>query len=210
MVLWLTDRQLAAFAIWVIRKAGDSGAKEEAISALRASLLLLQEPYLGDARAALAELGARDVAPRVRVGTTATVGRIGSTNDLVIDRVYRRKDLHDSGLGGNRQKGISYGADSTEVLLFSDPGSHAQWGYRDSWQGSNAYRYYGEWSGSGDMTFTGGNQAIVDRSPELHLFTKALAGHAYAGRFSCRRWELVPGYRDGKQWTAIVFDLARV
>ena len=127
----------------------------------------------------------------------------------MIGKLYRRKDLHDSGLGGNRQKGISYGADATEVLLFSDPASHEKWGYRDSWQGSDAYRYYGEWSGTGDMTFTGGNQAIVDRSPELHLFTKTHAGHIYAGRFSCRRSELVPGYRDGKQWTAIVFDLVR-
>ena len=118
MLPWLNDRQLAAFAVRVIRKAADFGAKQEAIAALRAALLLLQEPYLGDARSALAELGARDAAPRVRVARTPTVGSIASTNELVIRKVYRRKDLHDSGLGGNRQKGISYGADATEVLLF--------------------------------------------------------------------------------------------
>ena len=64
---WLSDRQLAAFAIRVIRKAADFGAKPEAIAALRAALLLLQEPILGDARSALAGLGARDAVPRVRV-----------------------------------------------------------------------------------------------------------------------------------------------
>ena len=41
--------------------------------------------------------------------------------DLVEDKVYKRRDLHDAGLGGNQQKGISYPADGTYVLLFSDP-----------------------------------------------------------------------------------------
>ncbi len=171
MLPWLIDRQLAAFAVRVIRKAADFGAKQEAIAALRASLLLLQEPYLGDARSALAELGARDAAPRVRVARAPTVGSIASTNELVIGKVYRRKDLHDSGLGGNRQKGISYGADATEVLLFSDPASDEKWGYRDSWQGSDAYRYYGEWSGTGDMTFTGwqsSHRRSLARTPPVH------------------------------------------
>jgi hypothetical protein len=206
---WLEDGLLMAFAIRVIRKAADFGGKPEAIAALRASLQHLQSPYLGDARAALAELGARETVPRVRVGVPPSIGDIRSSNDLVVGKVYKRKDLHDSGLGGNRQKGISYGANSTEVLLFSDPSTDAHWGYRDTWQGSEVYRYYGEWSGSGDMTFSGGNQAIVDRSPELHLFTRTATGHMYAGRFTCRRWDLVPGYRDNHEWTAIVFELVR-
>jgi hypothetical protein len=206
---WLDDRYLTAFAIRVIRRSADFGAHDQAIAVLRAALPSLSEPHLMDARAALVELGARETPIRSSRTSSAEPSSLMSSNELVIGKVYRRKDLHDSGLGGNRQKGISYGANATEVLLLSDPGTHAEWGYRDSWQGPNRYLYYGEWSGTGDMTFSGGNQALLDRSPEIHLFTRTSNGHEYAGRFACEGSDFVPASRDGRPWTAIVFRLVR-
>ncbi len=206
---WLQDRSLAAFAIRVIRRSADFGARELAIAVLRAAMANLEEPALSDCRVALDGLGVVATRPRAPRSGQAAAGPVMSTNDLVQGRIYRRKDLHDHGLGGNRQKGISYGAAATEVLLLSDPGTHAEWGYRDTWQGTDSYLYYGEWSGSGDMTFTGGNQAILDRSPEIHLFTKTSGGHQYQGRFACEGWDHVPASRDGRPWQAIVFRLVR-
>lgn len=72
------------------------------------------------------------------------------------------------------------------------------------------YRYYGEWHGTGDMSFSGGNQAILDRSPELHLFLAATGGHRYDGRFECLGYELEGTTRDSREFTAIVFRLRRV
>jgi hypothetical protein len=206
---WLGDRSMAAFAIRVILRSADFGARDEAIAVLRAALGHLDEPALSDARVALDGLGVAAKRPRAQRSSPVADGSVMSTNELVLGRVYRRKDLHDRGLGGNRQKGISYGATATEVLLMSDPGTHADWGYRDTWQGTDRYLYYGEWSGTGDMTFTGGNQAILDRSPEIHLFTKTGGGHQYQGRFACEGWDHVPASRDGRPWQAIVFRLVR-
>jgi hypothetical protein len=206
---WLEDRYLTAFAIRVIRRSADFGARDHAIAVLRAAVLGLSEPHLTDARVALAELGGREAPIRSPRTSSAEPSFLMSSNELVIGKVYRRKDLHDSGLGGNRQKGISYGANATEVLLLSDPGTHAEWGYRDSWQGPDRFAYYGEWNGAGDMTFSGGNQAILDRSPEIYLFTRTTNGHEYAGRFACEGWDYVPASRDGRPWKAIVFRLSR-
>jgi hypothetical protein len=51
---------------------------------------------------------------------------------------------------------------------------------------------------------------LVDRSPELYLFTRAKCGHIFRGRFQCRDWETERATRDGKSHTAIVFNLRRV
>ena len=118
--------------------------------------------------------------------------------------------MHDAGLGGNRQKGISYPADGTYVLLFSDPDTDHEWGYKDSWLGADRYRYYGEWSGTGDMLSRGGNLAIVQRSPELYLFVKVPNGYRYAGRFTCVLEQRTPAARDGREYSALVFTLERV
>jgi hypothetical protein len=56
--------------------------------------------------------------------------------DLVVGRVYRRRELHLAGLGGNWQSGISYPADGTYVLLFSDPDARQEHGYAVTWCGA--------------------------------------------------------------------------
>jgi hypothetical protein len=130
--------------------------------------------------------------------------------ELVAGRCYRRRELHAAGLGGNWQKGISYPADGNYCLLFSDPSKAGEFGYRDAPVGENGYRYFGEWDGSGDMAMAGGNQAIVDRSPELYLFTRADCGHVFRGRYMCEGHETELTTRDGREHRAIVFTLRRM
>jgi hypothetical protein len=55
-----------------------------------------------------------------------------------------------------------------------------------------------------------GREAIVDRSPELYLFTRASCGQVFRGRFECERWTIEATVRDGRQMRAIVFQLRRV
>ena len=117
-----------------------------------------------------------------------------------------------AGSGGNRQKGISYGASATEVLLLSDPGTHAELGiprYLARERSLPLLRRVERLPG--DMTFTGGNQAILDRvsRPEIHLFTKTSGRAPISGTLCVRRVDYVPASRDGRPWQAIVFRLVR-
>jgi hypothetical protein len=128
-------------------------------------------------------------------------------DDLVVGRCYRRLDLHNGGLGGNRQKGISYPARGTYCLLFSDPNKVHDYGYKDQPIGDAGYRYFGEWSGAGDMVMTGGNKAISDRSPELYLFTAAACGYVFRGRQRLVAVDHAKATRDGREFNAIVFVL---
>jgi hypothetical protein len=93
--------------------------------------------------------------------------------------------------------------------LFSDPSKISEYGYKDQPVGDLGYRYFGEWNGAGDMTMTGGNQVIVERSPELYLFTGASRGRLFRGRFEFDSWERERTTRDGRELTAIVFILRR-
>jgi hypothetical protein len=208
---WLSDPKMAAFAVRVIARAADFGAADEARRVLSSALSVLVEPGRSDAQIALSGLGVsagRSATRRHPADRATTVPAI-SVEDFVVDRVYRRRDIHDGGLGGNRQKGISYPANGTYVLLFSDPGSTHDWGYKDTWLGSDGYQYYGEWNGTGDMLPIGGNLALVDRSPEIYLFVKVSGGHRFAGRFACVNQDRTPATRDGKEYSALVFTLER-
>jgi hypothetical protein len=208
---WLTDPKMAAFAVRVIARAAEFGAADDARRALLGAIASLAEPARTDAALALDTLGVR---PRKSPGarsskSTTTVANATSLDELVEDRVYKRRELHQAGLGGSWQKGISYPAGGDYVLLFSDPDSKAEWGYQDTWDGPDTYRYYGEWDGTGDMLMRGGNLEIVERSPEIYLFVKAPNGHRYAGVFELQSQEQVPAMRDNKQFMALVFTLVR-
>lgn len=208
---WIGDPKYAAFAIRTITKAAAFGAKHEAVNALRSALAAAaNESQRGDITAALASLGdklAKDP------NKSATVPRTRSTalslEGLVVGRCYSRTELHDS-LGGNRETGISYPADGNHCLLFSDPGKVTEYGYADAPMGEDGYRYFGHWYGSGDMTMTRGNKAVLDRSPELYLFTSAKCGYVFRGQFECRDWENERAAREGRSDMAIVFNLRRV
>lgn len=209
VIPWLGDPKMATFAVRVIARAGELGAKDDARRALSAALVHLAEPVLGDAKLALSNLGVSQArSPREPTTPRGSVPPI-DLDEFVVDRVYRRRDIHDGGLGGNRQKGISYPAGGTYVLLFSDPDSKHEWGYKDTWLGADQYLYYGEWDGTGDMLPRGGNQALVERSPEIYLFVKVPGGHRFAGRFACVREARTPAARDGREHSALVFTLER-
>jgi hypothetical protein len=113
-------------------------------------------------------------------------------------------------LGGNLRKGISHPANTDFLLLFSDPKSAAVHGYKDRWDGDDAYWYFGEWDGKGDMTMTGGNAEIVHRSPRLHLFVASQDGYRYEGQFRYESHKSELARRERQDFNAIVFHLIRV
>ena len=209
---WLFDPRYAAFAIRTIQRAGELGARQAAIDALRRARPLTNDARLqADIEQALKTFGERTrPAPSTRnSGPVRSNEGAMSVEDLVVGACYRRRSLHIAGLGGNWQKGISYPANGTYVLLFSDPSKVTEYGYKDQPSGERDYRYFGEWNGAGDMSLTGGNQVIVDRSPELYLFTDAPCGRLFRGRFEFMSWERERTTRDGQELTAIVFHLRR-
>jgi hypothetical protein len=142
--------------------------------------------------------------------TTAQIVGPMSVEELHVGRTYRRSSLHDGGLGGSRQTGISYSANGTYALLFSDPSKASEWGYRDAPVGEDGYRFFGHWYGSGDMRMERGNRVVRDRSPELYLFTESPGGYQYRGQFECLDWDWERTPRDGRDHQAIVFTLKRV
>lgn len=206
---WLQDPALAAFAVRTIARAASFGGHAEARRVLLAALAHPITPTIErDLQAALDQIGG---VPRTR--GTASSRKAGKPAvpeiALKVGQIYRRRDLHAGGWGGNRQSGISYPAYGEHVLLFSDPSKAKEHGYRDRPTPDGIYHYYGEWSGTGDMTLSGGNQAILDRSPELHLFIAAKGGHRYEGQFECLGHVPEVTTRDGREFRAIVFLLKR-
>jgi hypothetical protein len=104
---------------------------------------------------------------------------------------------------------VSYPANGDHVLLFSDPAAAHAHGYRDRWDGSDRYLYFGAWSGTGDMVLSGVNQTIIDRSPNLHLLIRNGDGWRYEGAFECLGVDVQRTTRDGAEYAALVFTLAR-
>lgn len=129
---------------------------------------------------------------------------------MIPGTIYFRDDLH-QGLGGERQRGISYPKGGHHVLLFSNP-EESQFGYRDGWtdSGRTTYRYWGMWFGAGPMQLSRGNARIIERSGELYLFVKDGYGYRFEGRFEYVRHESRVGVNRGKTEPAIVFVLRRV
>lgn len=210
---WTKDPRLGAFAVRVLERAASYDAKPEAIAALREAASNSSYSVVStDAAAALGRLAPQGPQRRKKAGTANRTAKreVGmAPEDLIVRRIYRRRDLHLDGLGGNWQSGISYPADGTYVLLFSDPDKGREHGYIDRWSGDH-YLYYGQWTGTGDMVFEVGNRAITDRSTELHLFVAAAGGYRYEGRFRLVQHQIVRTTRDGREFQAIVFELGPI
>jgi hypothetical protein len=208
---WLQHPELYRFAARVIVKAAAFGAEPEARNALRRALEAdLSQDALSEVEAALIQLGAKARASASRLGRPASrLQPVAPTEPLVKGRVYKRLELHHAGWGGNRQSGVSYPATGDHVLLFSDPSAATEHGYRDSWAGKDTYRYFGAWSGTGDMALEGVNRTILDRSPNLLLLTRSGEGWRFEGHFSCERFESQRTTRDGSEYMALVFILER-
>jgi hypothetical protein len=212
---WIGDQRYAGFAIRTIGRAGTLGATAASV-ALRGAL--------ANATSDVAERDIRDELDRLGIrkspGASRKPGRSStpkpklaasiSVEDLRIGRTYKRSELHDGGLGGSRQTGISYSANGSNALLFSDPSKASEWGYRDAPIGEDGYRFYGHWYGRGDMRMDRGNSVLRDRSPELFLFAEANGGFVYRGQFECLGWDWERTARDGREDQAIVFRLKLV
>lgn len=132
---------------------------------------------------------------------------------LVKEQTYLRKNLLEL-YGGQIQCGIWTPREFPVVLLFTGD-SGKSYGYSDGWTEDGVFRYTGEGQ-SGDMTFTGGNEAIrshLSRGKDLLLFEDLGKGKGvrYLGLFECASWEEVPGKdKDGKKRKLIVFNLMPV
>lgn len=205
---WLSDDDLRPFALRTIVLAAEHGG----------------QVALGAAQSVLAGFDTRQMSRDELATFWRAQGRIdalakhrpigppagGPIGDLVAGRLYRRTALHAAGLGGNRQKGISYPANGDHATLFPTGQGRDVYGYEDRWDGDE-FVYYGEWSGSGDMTFTGGNQAIIDRSPNLYLLVGQGKGiYLFEGRFEYSGHTFQRAVREGKEARAIVFRLRKV
>jgi hypothetical protein len=202
----LAQSGFGGFAIRVARRIAEQSDPNSVAACLRT----IDRDALKSAEIGELDTAIRDLAPRAAPRTTSTQ-RVRAPalapTELVVGRLYRRSGLHEA-LGGNRQKGISYPKSGTHVLLFSGGTGREEYGYEDRWIDDRRYAYYGEWAGTGDMTMSGGNAKIVDRSPELYLFVqRGTAGYEFLGRFECVRHERVPAIRDGREHNALVFTL---
>jgi hypothetical protein len=195
------------FAIRTIHKIGDTGFRVEAAQTLREiDRAQLTGPTARDLDEALRGLEPRNIASTRDEETPADP--VGA--ELVAGRKYRRRDLHAAGLGGNRQKGISYGAEGTHALLFSGGSGRSLYEYDDQLVGDRL-EYFGEWSGSNDMAMTGGNAKIVELSPDLWVFIERGKGlQEFQGAFAYESHRFVSMARDQRAATAIVFTLQKV
>jgi hypothetical protein len=211
---WLGEPSLASFAIRVIEKAAvvDDESRGIAIETLRGVRGgAFAETAQRDAEDALRRLGSAVRPARRTVQPRTANATAGTLPGLIRGYGYRRRELREAGLLGNIYSGISYPADGDHACLFSGgPNSYA-YGYRDMPSGEDGYRYYGEWRGTRDMSLTGGNKVILDRSPNLYLFVNEGGGlHRFEGQFMVTGHERVVGEREGTIGEAIVFILERV
>lgn len=210
---WLADPSTVSFAIRVIEKAAavNGEARQDAIEALRALRGgSFAASARSDAEAALDRLGAAKRLEKA-VHETWRAARSDPIPALIRGYQYRRRDLRDADLLGNLYSGISYPTKGDHVCLFSGGPNVESYGYRDMPSGENGYRYFGEWRGTRDMSMTGGNLAILNRSPNLYLFVNSGDSlHRFEGRFMVIGHERVVAEREGAVGEAIVFMLERV
>lgn len=206
---WLLDARMRRFAVRVIVKAGELGVHVEAKTALRNALKrVLDEEASQEISWGLKSLCAggaglfEDSVPRVRASRSPS-------GELVRGTVYRRRELHSAGWGGNWQSGVSYPAEGDHVLLFSDPATAHYHGYKDRWLDNDRFLYFGAWSGTGDMVLAGVNQRILDRSPNLKLFLRDGRGWRFEGTFACIEVDQTRTERDGREFVALTFRLER-
>ena len=205
LLSWISHPDLAQFAVETIARAADFGARAEARDALR---LVLQTEQPADLRAVVdTELQRTE---RKAASVEPGMGAGAGTRSLVRGQRYRRRDLHRAGLGGNWQKGISYPAHGDYVLLFSAGKSRDEFGYEDRWESEDVFQYFGEWAGPGPMVLDWGNRQVIERSPNLYLFTFDPPDYVFQGRFAYIGHHFQPARRDSNEFQAIVFRLRRV
>lgn len=131
--------------------------------------------------------------PKDRALPLAGPGAVLVDVPFKVGALYHRRDEIHARFGGQRQGGISTPKDSPVVILFTGEAGTTH-GYHDFWDDEGLLHYYGEGQ-VGDMTYTGGNRAILrhdlDRKvlllfqmmgksqPYRYLGEFQLAGHPY-------------------------------
>lgn len=133
--------------------------------------------------------------------------------DIDVGETIKRVDLH-LRYGGRRQGGIGPSGKSPNVLIFTDPSSGQQHGYRDGWADDGTFHYTGEGQ-RGDQVFKQGNRAIRDHLQEgrvLRLFQGASGDVTYLGPFDldlARPWyyDDAPETGDGPLRQVIIFRM---
>lgn len=114
-------------------------------------------------------------------------------------------------LGGNGWRGIDYLTKTRHVVLIASEGDTET--YSDAWgPDGETFWYHGEWHGCGDMTFRGGNVALLRGSGMLLLFVRDAGVYRSMGRFECVGHRLEPQRRQacGHEHRAIAFALRRI
>lgn len=81
-----------------------------------------------------------------------------------VGALYHRRDEIHARFGGQRQGGISTPRDAPVVILFTGEAG-ATHGYHDFWDDGGCLHYFGEGQ-VGDMTYSGGNRAILRHDVE--------------------------------------------
>lgn len=74
---------------------------------------------------------------------------------------------------------------------------------------SDEYDFRGEWPALGESALTGSNLAVIEFSPNLHLFAHDGDSYIYRGRFGCVGQQSRLLSRDGLATRGIVFRLVR-
>ncbi|MBW8312085.1 MAG: HNH endonuclease [Rhizobium sp.] len=138
-----------------------------------------------------------------------------ATLGFEIGGLYSRREHIHSRFGGQMQGGISTPKNFPYIFLFTGEVGQGH-GYRDRWETDNRFHYYGEGQ-SEDMTYTGGNRAILRHDLEgKRLFVFRMLGHGRPYRFE-GEFKLDETYehagatsRSGQVRKAIVFVLKQV
>lgn len=139
---------------------------------------------------------------------------LNTTLGFEIGGLYSRRDDIHARFSGQRQGGISTPADFPYIFAFTGEVGHDH-GYHDYWDTEGLFHYYGEGQ-SGDMTYTGGNRAILRHDKDgKRLFVFQMLGrgkpYRFLGEFKFERAYEQPGVtsRSGAR-KAIVFVLRPV
>ncbi|HBD19798.1 MAG TPA: hypothetical protein DC063_06790 [Arenimonas sp.] len=138
-----------------------------------------------------------------------------ATLGFEIGGLYSRRDDIHGRFNGQRQGGISTPSEHPYIFAFTGEVGHSH-GYHDFWDTDGYFHYFGEGQ-SGDMTYTGGNRAILRHDVDgKRLFVFQMMGHGrpyrFLGEFKLERSYEQPGVtsRSGEVRKAIVFVLKPV
>lgn len=107
---------------------------------------------------------------------------LNTTLGFEVGGLYSRRDDIHGRFSGQRQGGISTPADFPYIFAFTGEVGHDH-GYHDFWDTEGLFHYYGEGQ-LGDMTYTGGNRAILRHDKDgKRLFVFQMLGHGRPYRF---------------------------